>query len=328
MSGIVAGVVRAARKVSIGRNAAGQRLGMVIGALAFLVASCTSSDPADFSGPIDIGGRHVFVECRGTGSPTVVLISGKGVDADDWLQILDPADPAHQAPGDDVGAGFGLLRHSDDAVLPSVARFTRVCAYDRPNTRADGHDVSTPRAQPHTVDLDVEDLRALLVTLREPEPYVLVPHSYGGLIAALYARMYPQGVAGLVMVDAATELIGDILSPTALANWDTTNRVPPSPMREAVEVVDAFARINAAPPMPKVPAIVLTADKPYRIDLLPPEIAGEESLTFADWLASQQRLASALGAPQIAKTNSGHHIYLYAPALVVDAIRGIVERRP
>ncbi len=98
-------------------------------------------------------------------------------------QVLDPGDPAHQAPGDDVGAGLGKQHRSPDAVFPSVARFTRVCAYDRPDTRSDGADRSTPRPQPHPVDLDVTDLHKLLTAIGGPEPYVLVAHSYGGFIA-------------------------------------------------------------------------------------------------------------------------------------------------
>jgi hypothetical protein len=97
----------------------------------------------------------------------VVLIAGKGVGADDWFQVLDPADPAHKAPGDNVGAGLSNLHRSDDAVFPSVARFTRVCAYDRPDTRLEGEDRSTPRRQPHSVDLDVADLHALFTALRD-----------------------------------------------------------------------------------------------------------------------------------------------------------------
>jgi pimeloyl-ACP methyl ester carboxylesterase len=57
--------------------------------------------------------------------------------------------------------------------------------------RLDGPDRTTPRKQPHTVDLDVADLHALLAALGEPGPYVLAAHSYGGVIAMLYARTYP-----------------------------------------------------------------------------------------------------------------------------------------
>ena len=146
----------------------------------------------DIAGLVDIGGgRQIWATCRGQGSPTVVLISGRGNGAEEWSLILDPDDPAHQAPGDDVSAGLGKLEASDDAVLPSVARTTRVCAYDRPDIRFDG-EVTTPRPQPHPVDLDVSDLHGLLTAIGEPGPYVLVSHSYGGLVSTLFARTYPD----------------------------------------------------------------------------------------------------------------------------------------
>ncbi len=172
--------------------------------LAIVVAGSTSMAASavatDFSRLVEIGGgRKMYLECRGTGSPTVVLISGKGNGAADWNEVLDPADPAHDARYDLVGQGQGKLRESEAAVLPAVSRFTRVCAYDRPGTRIDGGDISTPVAQPHRLDQDVLDLRMLLAAAGETGPYVLVPHSYGGLIASLYAHTHPDEVAGLVM---------------------------------------------------------------------------------------------------------------------------------
>lgn len=282
---------------------------------------------ADFEGAVDTGdGRSLFVECRGQGSPTVVLISGRGNGAADWSEVLDPSDPVHEHPGDDLGIGMGELHRSDNAVFPSVARFTRVCAYDRPDVRFDGADLSTPRPQqPHTVDLDVDDLHALLDGAGESGPFVLVSHSYGGLISALYARTYPATVAGLVMVDSATELMEDVVSPGKLAAWDEANRTISDQVREGVELVDAFGRIKEAPGMPAVPAVVLTADKPWRTDLLPADAQEADNVSFDDWLAASDRLASALGAKHITATNSGHNIYQYEPALVTGAIREIVD---
>jgi pimeloyl-ACP methyl ester carboxylesterase len=309
-------------------------------AIALAVAACsnpgtngsagstTASVPAqrDVDGLVDVGdGRQIYVKCQGQGSPTVVLIAGKGNGAEDWQQVLDPDDPAHDAPGDDLPWGLGKLERSDAAVFPSVARFARVCTYDRPDIRFDAADVTTPREQPHTVDLDVSDLHALLTALGEPGPYVLVSHSYGGLIAALYARMYPQTIGGLVMVDTVTQLMEDVVSPGKLVNWDATNSATSPQVREGVKLIDAFEQINAAPPLPEVPAVVLSADKPWRIDLLPADATQGEMVTFADWLASLDRLAVALGAENITQTNSGHDIYLYNPALVVDAIQDVIN---
>lgn len=326
------------RPVSVAPSPARWRPAFTVVAACALLVSCRDDGPAGgppltsvvdrsatVTGPIDIGaGRRLFAECRGVGSPTVVLISGKGNGGADWMQVLDPNDPAHGAPGDDVGAGLTTQHDSDDAVFPSVAGFTRVCTYDRPDTRIAGADLSTPREQAHPVDVDVDDLHAVLCTLGEPGPYVLVGHSYGGLIATLYARTYPAAVAGLVMVDAGTELIEQVVDPAIVASWDAASRQTSPQSPEGVMLADAFQQIAAAGPLPEVPAIVLTADKPPRSDLIPTAVAAQLP-TFADWLASQELLASALGAEHITATDSGHNIYLYSPAAVVAAVRDVVD---
>ena len=182
------------------------------GARATSEASTTTLAQKDFAGLVDIGGgRQIWATCKGQGSPTVVLISGHGNGAEDWSLTLDPDDPVHQTPGDDVSAGMGKLVASDDAVLPSVARTTRVCTYDRSDIRFTG-EVTTPRPQPHTADLDVSDLHSLLAAIGEEGPYVFASHSYGGLVSTLYARTYPDSIAGLVMVDTVSEVMEDLVS--------------------------------------------------------------------------------------------------------------------
>ena len=71
--------------------------------------------------------------------------------------------------------------------------------------------------------------------------------------------------------------------------------------------------------------MVLSADKPWRIDLLPPEATHDEMVTFQDWLTALDRLAVDLDADHVTATNSGHDIEAYNPALVVDAIRTVVD---
>jgi len=300
--------------------------------VAVIVAACGTGQQAGgpasgtVDGLVDVGdGRSIYAKCAGQGSPTVVLIAGKGNGAQDWQDVLVPGDPAHDTPGDDIPWGMGTLEPSDDAVFPSTARFTRVCTYDRPDVRTEGPDVSTPRPQPHTVDQDVDDLHALLTTLGEPPPYVLVAHSYGGLIANLFARTYPETIGGLVMVDTVTPRIQDVTSAVRLVNWDAANATTSPQVREGVRLVDAFEKIAAAPPLPRVPAVVLSADKPWRTDLLPAEVAAIETVTFEQWLAALDLLAQDLGAQNITVTDSGHDIYLYNPALVTEQIGRIVD---
>ena len=118
---------------------------------------------------VDIGGRKIQLDCRGSGSPTVVLIHGL-----------------------DTG---GALSWS--AVHDSIARTTRTCAYSRAGIMWSD---PTPAFSPTGM---AEDLHAALQAAGEKAPFVLVGHSLGGPIELIYTRHYGDQVAGLVMVDAS-----------------------------------------------------------------------------------------------------------------------------
>jgi pimeloyl-ACP methyl ester carboxylesterase len=154
---------------------------------------------------------------------------------------------------------------------------------------------------------------------------VLVPHSYGGVIAMLFSQTWPDEVAGLVLVDSVTPLIRQVASPEAVAKWDAINRrsVPEAP--ETVMLLDAFAKIDALPPQRPIPAVVLRSDKPWQPPSTPKEQLAAGGVTFVEWQASEERLAAALDAKLITETRSGHNIYAYSPALVVDAIESVVD---
>jgi pimeloyl-ACP methyl ester carboxylesterase len=302
-------------------------LRLVVTLTALYPAAAHPAVSSDTAGLIDIGrGREIYLECRGRGSPTVVLISGKGNGATDWSEILDPADPVRKLPYDMAGHDEGAaIYRGDAAVFPLVSGFTCV-AYDRPGTRITGKEISTPVPQPHPVDEDVDDLHKLLTASGEPGPYVLVAHSYRGLIARLFARSYPKEVVGLVIIDIVSEYMQRTASLEALARWDELNRMSSLEAPEAVEVLDAFAKINAAPELPHLPAIVLSADKPWDPDQMAAltNKLGGAVVTWEDWLAAQDLLAASTTGKHVKHTDSGHFVYMYAPQLVIDAIHEVV----
>ena len=269
-----------------------------------------SAGSSSFAGLVDIGGgRQVYLQCQGRGSPTVVLVSGAQGAHDDWTDVADANNPG-AAP-----------QPSDSAVFPQIARFTRVCAFDRPGTTlmSGAPSPSTPVAQPTTAAAGVADLTAVLAAADEPGPYVLAGASWGGMIANLYARTNPAAVAGLVFVDAASEFLKDTLTPAQWTAWMQLNQTTAtSPTVEIPDYQAAVDEIGAAPALPSVPAAVLTADHPWNLPL------GDAGPTWPAWTAAQDRLASLLHATHITHTDSGHPINIDQPQVVTDAIHNIV----
>lgn len=119
---------------------------------------------------VDIGGRRMQIDCRGSGTPTVVFESG-----------LDT---------------MGSL--SWIAVHDAIASTTRACAYSRAGVMW-----SEPRTEKFEADGEARDLHALLLAAAERGPFVMVGHSLGGPYIMNFTRLYPQEVAGLVFVDAS-----------------------------------------------------------------------------------------------------------------------------
>jgi len=271
---------------------------------------------SDFAGLVDIGeGRKIYMECRGKGGPTVVLVSGLGDAADVWSVT---SDPENERP----------------TVFAEVATFTRVCAYDRPSTStATGPSRSTAVPQPTSAKAAAADLDAVLTASGEPGPYVLAGHSYGGPIIRLYASAHPADVAGLVLVDALSEDLPNGLTPTQQALFEEINTPPSDTDAEVLDLQATFQQLRESPPVPPVPGIVLTADRPQlTAELLASgQLPAGVDQEFADalWaaqLAAQDELAKMFpGAEHITNTNSTHYIHNEQPQLVIDSIRQVVD---
>ena len=170
----------------------------------------------------------MYLECSGSGSPTVILESGYRNDADIWSAELEPG----MSP-----------------VFSQVARFTRVCAYDRPGTFLDADHLgrSTPVPMPRTARDLVSDLHALLQTAHVPGPYVFAAHSFGGIFARLYASTYPNEVVGMVLVDALSEKVRTGLTPEQwklYVNFGFTKPTPGLEKYKDIETLDVNASLD------------------------------------------------------------------------------------
>lgn len=268
-----------------------------------------------FAGLVPIGGqRRLWLECHGRGTPTVLLEAGAGNDAAIWDTVALP------------------LHSTKTAVLPGVAAFTRVCAYDRPGTVLDPADPahrsrSDPAPMPRTAREMVADLHALLGAAGLPGPYVMAGHSFGGLVVRLYACTYPDEVAGLVLIDAAQEDyyagVQALLTP---AQWAAFVPSPndQEPSMERIDI-DASAvemrQAAAASPLQPMPLIVLSHGRPWD---WPPgyPVTALEAL----WSRSQHKLVALVpDARLVVAKESGHHIQLDQPDLVIAAIRQVVD---
>lgn len=293
----------------------------MVSAIAVLAAACgpVGEGPPP-RGPVTISdGRTLFLDCQGYGSPTVLIIPGKGSYAEAWNVVVPPDDPIRSSPSDLIEQA--ALTPSPDAAQPLVARSTRVCAYDRPDTRPDGADRSTPVAQPHSVADDVADVVELIDAAGLDGPFVVAAHSYGGVIADLLARTRPDLVSGLVMIDPVSEFLPSLGTPAQNAAFDRDGRVPAIPDGEGILPDDAFTLIRAAPALPEVPAAVLSAGKFAAAAALTPE-----NYTLAQIHRANDLLAAALGTTNRVVADSGHNMMLYSPQVVADAILDVVRR--
>jgi len=120
---------------------------------------------------VDIGGYRLHLWCTGNGAPAVILDTGLGGTSADW--------------------GF---------VQPDVARFTRVCSYDRA-----GMGYSDPGPSPRTARRIASELNQLLARSGIGGPVVLVGASVAGFDVRVFASDHPERAAGLVLVDASHE---------------------------------------------------------------------------------------------------------------------------
>jgi pimeloyl-ACP methyl ester carboxylesterase len=118
---------------------------------------------------IDVGGFRLHIHCAGEGSPSIVLDAALGGSSLSW-----------------------------SLVQPELATLSRVCSYDRA-----GFGWSDSGPMPRTAGRIAEELRTLLERAGVPPPFLLVGHSFGGLVALIFVHRFRSETAGMVLVDPA-----------------------------------------------------------------------------------------------------------------------------
>lgn len=271
---------------------------------------------------VDVGGYRLHLDCRGEGSPTVVMDAGLGGSSLDW-----------------------------SLVQPQLATTTQVCTYDRA-----GMGWSEPSPLPRTPGHIAEELRTLLTNAGVPGPYVLVGHSLAGKNIRMFASAYPDDVAGMVLVDARSELI-DSLTPKAEADAFGVALSLQGTLYSLARrfgVARAFGTSLAGVPLlpsDAVAEMVLLQTQTTAIDETTKEglaraaddaalarstlgsiplvvIAAAASMAnIPNWSTAQQEMAalSTQGSLVLAE-QSGHAVQLEQPGIVLDAIDDVVTK--
>jgi len=301
---------------------------LVLAAGGFLYENISEARDRRFNPPqgqlVNVSGRKMHIDCMGTGSPTVIL---------------------------DSGLGDGFLSWSK--VQPEIAKFTRVCSYDRA-----GVGYSDPSSGGRTSKVIAEELHALLQAAGIVPPYVMVGHSMGGYNVRIYSNAYRHEIVGMVLVDSShpdqenrfppelrnmegswrreaqfvaysmpfgiPRILGlcenNAKERAANCNWYSAREQ----LAEFMAFADSAAQTAQTGSLSDMPLVVLSHDPDKTSTDLPADLA--KSVNDA-WEKMQEDLAhlSTRGTQIVAK-NSSHYIQVDRPDLVINAVRDVVDQ--
>jgi pimeloyl-ACP methyl ester carboxylesterase len=265
--------------------------------------SVSASAPilGDFSDDVDIGGgRHLRLECKGSGHPTVLFDAGLGTGLETWNRVRD-----------------------------ETSGFARACAYDRA-----GIGQSSDQSGTKTTEDVVADLRALIREAPIDTPIVYVGHSVSGFSLRLFAGRQRDLLAGEVYVDPAVphqpaEILA-VVPPKADGEDPRLDRLratwsgwpEPGLTSEHYDIDASEAAVDAVTTFGDLPVVVLTAGD-MGISDFPADIRAKVE---AKWFELHERLArlSTKGRHELIK-DAAHSIQDRRPDAVVATVRELVE---
>ena len=253
---------------------------------AATLPSVVQGGPGLLAGRADIGGYSLAYQCMGKGSPTVLLEAG------------------YTASGIDT---FG------QAIQPALATTTRVCTYDR---AGDGTSDARPKdVTPVTAGTQAGELHALLDAIHVKGPYVVVGHSYGGMVTRAFAARYPKETVGMVLLDASSEPEIPVYDRLHAGAW-VDGSVQPAP-NQTVDIHATVRELRTAPSLGAMPLIVVTAG------ILEDHWLATEPVVEAK---AQTRLAKlSTDSIHVLDRNKGHLLPQTDPTIVIVAVRTVVE---
>ena len=240
---------------------------------------------------IDVGGYRLHINCSGqpiSGSPTVVMDAGGYDSSESWSKVQ-----------------------------PEIAKFARVCVYDRA-----GLGKSERRPGPSYPSQEVvKDLYTLLANAHIAPPFILVGHSFGGMNVRLYASQHPEEIVGMVLVDSVHE--DEMNRWVAMLPLDVKQRMTDAEKAQLARLAISEGQVRAAHWRSDIPLVVLTHGVVNPADYgIPSMVAKGEALRL-EMQGALARLSSR--SKHIIAEKSGHYIQRDQPELVIDSVRQVVE---
>ncbi len=280
---------------------------------------------------LELQGYSLHVRCEGHGPVTILLEAGLNDFSLQWSRLQQ-----------------------------LLSQKAATCSYDRA-----GFGWSDSSPNPPTIDNAVNDLHAVVQSLQNPTPLILVGHSYGSLVMRMYAQRYPDNVRALVLVDPANEFMAEripgytqalesgihqfrrlsLVASLGLAALFPKS-IPASELQgetlrqyRAVVASRSFLRAAAAETAEMINNLQAMQDFPQtalakipvviisrgRPERIPSLPTSSAQALENIWAALQTDLVERLNATQVIAEQSGHNIQLSQPELVYDAIKPFID---
>jgi pimeloyl-ACP methyl ester carboxylesterase len=256
-------------------------------AIATVLALLTGSVSGDAVSTdlVQVGNLRVETTVEGTGRPAVIFESG-------------------------FTGGLFLW----GPLQSQIAKETQTLSYERAGL---GRSDSGP--DPRSAEQIARELHALLAAKSIAPPYILVGHSAGGLFVRVFAHLYPKEVAGLVLVDPATEEDYERLQKDKTVEDLQKMGMPPGAVAQWRALPDTIDQARHAWPLPAVPVVVLTSGKPL----------GAWPLATAEdmqqWLKSHNQLVARISGAKHLVFPNADHLSILKEGAVVERIREMVD---
>jgi pimeloyl-ACP methyl ester carboxylesterase len=252
--------------------------------------SSSGTETEAIEGTFDVGGHELYINCAGSGAPTIIYLHGS---------INEPSVDPHSN---------GL------AIQDRLADDYRMCVYDRRNL-AHSDTVDAPQLPSDAI----KDLESLLSAAEIEPPYVLLGASFGGLLSYVYLNEHPDDVVGMVLLDSPLpdELQLEHLVPPA----DRYKAFDKEDENETLERISHYKTFKAASKYigdePDVPVIYFTSGK---------EPAGigdpKYDKKYRDLRAAY---VDRFSPGKLVEADAPHFMEPAIPDEIADAVREVIE---